>query len=105
MYAQKADDYKSTIDRIYEKIDRQVVFHDLQPDNRNGYLQCNCPACGQRRAFIYEKGKVLKCNRINSCGYQATILQYVAGHSKPRGDRFKRGPGHLVPNGRNNQLR
>lgn len=84
----KADEYCKVLDEIYAKVDREAVFSDLEPENRRGYIWCICPSCGQRRAFIYEHGKTLKCNRRNSCSYETTILQYVAGCEKPRGQQF-----------------
>jgi len=73
---------------IYDHVDRSIVFSDHKPRDKGRYLECICPACGQRRAFIYKYGKVLRCNRVNECGYEATLIQYTAGCKKPRGKAF-----------------
>ena len=73
---------------IYDHVDRSIVFSDHRLRDKGRYLECICPACGQRRAFIYKYGKVLRCNRVNECGYEATLIQYTAGCKKPRGKAF-----------------
>ena len=84
----KPDITRRLIRDIYEQVDRAVVFADHKPRDKGRYLECICPACGQRRAYIYKYGKVLKCNRVNECGYEATLIQYTAGCKKPRGEAF-----------------
>ena len=73
---------------IYDEVDRMDVFADHKPRDKGQYLECICPACGKRRAYIYKYGKVLRCNRVNECGYEATLIQYTAGCKKPRGKAF-----------------
>lgn len=85
----KVKTVQQLIGDIYHFVDRSRVFADLEPKDKGAYLECICPACGHRRAFVYKYGKVLKCNRINKCRYQATLIQYVAGCKKPRNEAFK----------------
>jgi Toprim-like len=79
---------KRLIRDIYDEVDRSVVFADHKPRDKGRYLECICPACGKRRAYVYKYGKVLRCNRVNECGYESTLIQYVAGCKKPRGKAF-----------------
>ena len=38
--------------------------------------------CDNKRAFIYEGGHVITCNRRNECGYSSTLWDYVATRDK-----------------------
>ncbi len=62
---------------IYPQLDRSIVFEELAPQNKGLYLLCNCPACGQRAAYIYHDGVMLVCNRLNNCSYRISIWDYV----------------------------
>jgi hypothetical protein len=81
------------INTIYAYGDRMAIFQDLQPELKGGYISLICPRCGKRRAYTYQPGAgrtphIIRCNRSDSCGYQATLVQYAAGSENPRGEDF-----------------
>lgn len=84
------------LEYIYEKGDRVALLQELDPIEKSGHVSLVCPQCGKRRAYTYQPGKngktphIIRCNRSDNCGYQATLIQYAAGMSNPRGDDFKR---------------
>ncbi|MBU1171328.1 MAG: hypothetical protein KKD44_17355 [Proteobacteria bacterium] len=77
------------LDEVYRNGDRMAILKELDPELRNGYVSVLCPDCRQRRAYAYQPGgktpHVIRCNRQENCGYQATLVQYAAGTDKPRG--------------------
>lgn len=74
---------------VYPKLDREVVFADLEPKRKGAGIVCRCPNCGKRRAWIYPDKYLLHCNRQDSCGYSISVLAWLAKtDSQPRGDDF-----------------
>lgn len=78
----------STLDEIFKRVDRMEVFADLDPKDVGKYVLCRCPGCGQKSAFCYKNGVMLKCNRGNNCGHEVPILTHLNGGTKPAGPRF-----------------
>lgn len=56
--------------------DPEEVFADLEPELHGDYFSCECPSCGERRAYFYSSG-LLICNRIGSCGFKTTCEEYL----------------------------
>lgn len=69
--------FKSKEESDLEELDPAEVFADLNPEHSGDYYRATCPACKQRRAYFYAGGNVLKCNRINNCGYSISIRQWL----------------------------
>jgi len=88
--------YRHTLEQIYAVVELTKVLEHLEPQESGNRIICICPACGQRRAFAYKDRKIIQCNRVKSCGYRATILQFVAGKEHPRGECFKKAVAHLA---------
>lgn len=54
--------------------DINKLIEDLNATDKGRYLLCDCPSCGRSESFIYKDNPfVIKCNRINNCGYEAKI--------------------------------
>ncbi|MGG3102082.1 toprim domain-containing protein [Bacillus velezensis] len=54
--------------------DINTLIEDLNASDKGRYLLCDCPSCGRCESFIYKDNPfVIKCNRINNCGYEAKI--------------------------------
>jgi DNA primase len=71
---------------IYPRLDRALVFKDLNPVLRGEILDCDCPSCGKRKAYTTTSTYQLKCW---SCNYCVRILAYVARTTAPlRGKDF-----------------
>lgn len=71
---------------IYPRLDRALVFKDLNPVLRGEILDCDCPQCGKRKAYIRTDSYKLKCW---SCNYSVRILAYVARtNESPKGKDF-----------------
>lgn len=65
------------LDAIYERLDVMTALPELEPKkSTTGYI-LKCPACDKKRAFIYEGGHVITCNRRNECGYSSTLWDYI----------------------------
>jgi hypothetical protein len=73
---------QETLAKIYPLIDIPFALSELSPRANNGgkHYSCECPSCGQKRAYIhYNKNNVpqISCNRRDSCGYHENIWTYV----------------------------
>jgi DNA primase catalytic core len=66
------------LDAIYEQLDPTTALPELEPKRTGQAFTLKCPQCDKKRAFIYEGGHVITCNRRNECGYSATLWDYVA---------------------------
>lgn len=64
---------------MVEDTPRSEIFADLNPERKGEYYVSDCPGCKQRRAFFYENGSVLRCNRTNNCGYSVSALAWLSG--------------------------
>ena len=58
------------------------LLGELEPRPMSaGYVECRCPSCGERRAFVYpsngQQGVTIRCNRANNCAYEKTLLQWL----------------------------
>lgn len=65
-------------DQVWPNLDAASsgLLNDLRPKASNtGYI-LDCPSCEKRRAYYY-KGKSIKCNRIENCGYVSTVWTYL----------------------------
>lgn len=83
------------LNEVYTHGDRMAICADLEPIPKGGHISLICPQCGERRAYTYQPGAgrtphIIRCNRSENCGYQATLVQYAAGSKNPRGDEFKK---------------
>ena len=50
---------KDILEEIYNRIDREAIFSDLEPVNRNNYYSLTCPDCKKKTAFIYKDGSTV----------------------------------------------
>jgi DNA primase len=66
------------LDAIYERLDIQSALPELEPKRTGLAYTLKCPQCEKKRAFIYESGHVITCNRRNDCGYSSSLWDYVA---------------------------
>lgn len=66
------------LDTIYEQLDVMTALPELEPRKTGQAFTLKCPQCDKKRAFIYEGGHVITCNRRNECGYSSTLWDYVA---------------------------
>ena len=66
------------LDAIYERLDVMTALPELEPRKTGQAYMLKCPLCDKKRAFIYEGGHVITCNRRNDCGYSSTLWDYVA---------------------------
>ena len=66
------------LDTIYERLDVLSALPELEPKRTGLAYTLKCPNCDKKRAFIYEGGHVITCNRRNECGYSSTLWDYVA---------------------------
>ncbi|MFQ5631093.1 MAG: toprim domain-containing protein [bacterium] len=67
----------ATLQDIYRQLDLAAILHDLQPADKGRYFILACPACGKREAYIYKRGRRIRCNRLNKCGYNANLWSYL----------------------------
>ena len=65
------------LDAIYERLDIMTALPELEPRRTGLAYTLKCPACDKKRAFIYEGGHVITCNRRNECGYSSTLWDYI----------------------------
>ena len=65
------------LDTIYERLDIMTALPELEPKRTGLAYNLKCPACDKKRAFIYEGGRVIACNRRNECGYSSTLWDYI----------------------------
>ena len=65
------------LDTIYERLDIMTALPELEPKRTGLAYTLKCPACDKKRAFIYEGGRVIACNRRNECGYFSTLWDYI----------------------------
>lgn len=70
------------LDTIYELLDVPSALPELEPKRTGLAFTLKCPLCDKKRAFIYEGGHVITCNRRNECGYSSTLWDYVATRDK-----------------------
>ena len=61
------------LDTIYERLDVLSALPELEPKRTGLAYTLKCPNCDKKRAFIYEGGHVITCNRRNECGYSSTL--------------------------------
>jgi len=69
----------------------------LQPENRGDYYLCVCPACNEKRAYVYLPKSdsdipTAICNRANNCGFESRIYDMVCEKEggKDRGKSYLR---------------
>jgi replicative DNA helicase len=75
------------LDEIYQRLDIASALPELEPKRTGLAFTLKCPLCEKKRAFIYEGGHLITCNRRNDCGYSSTLWDYVAnkeGHTSPQ---------------------
>lgn len=75
------------LDEIYQRLDITSALAELEPKRTGLAYMLKCPLCEKKRAFIYEGGHLITCNRRNDCGYSSTLWDYVAnkeGHTSPQ---------------------
>ncbi len=70
-------DVKTLLDEIYPRLDRLELVKGLDPKERGSYYEVACPKCGQREAYLYKNGTVIKCSRLNNCGYSISLWDYL----------------------------
>ena len=66
------------LDAIYDRLDVIDALPELEPRKTGQAYMLKCPLCDKKKAFIYEGGHVITCNRRNDCGYSSTLWDYVA---------------------------
>jgi len=66
------------LDAIYDRLDVMTALSELEPRKTGQAYTLKCPLCYKKKAFIYEGGHVITCNRRNDCGYSSTLWDYVA---------------------------
>lgn len=52
------------------------LLQNLSPKPHGNYIECECPSCHHRTAFVYPKNGLLSpviCNRKNQCGFRGTV--------------------------------
>jgi hypothetical protein len=72
------------LDEIYKNLDPMTALSELEPRKTGQAYTLKCPQCDKKRAFIYEGGRAITCNRRNECGYSSTLWDYIAnkdGHT------------------------
>ena len=72
------------LDEIYKNLDPMTALSELEPRKTGQAYMLKCPQCDKKRAFIYEGGRAITCNRRNECGYSSTLWDYLAnkdGHT------------------------
>lgn len=80
----KLGDYLDNV--IYPRLDRELVFQQLNPVRKGEIINADCPSCRKAgKAWIKSSGHQLVCW---SCNYSIRILAYVAGTDAPRGKDF-----------------
>jgi len=63
---------------IYQLIDIEAAFPELNPRDRGSYYELDCPVCQtSRRAYLYKGSHAILCNRRNECGKSSTLWDYV----------------------------
>lgn len=67
--------------RVWPELDAvsSGLVDALNPQQTGSSYKLTCPGCGKRRAFYYPT-KAIRCNRIEACGYVATIWRYLIDH-------------------------
>ncbi|MEM7495131.1 MAG: DnaB-like helicase C-terminal domain-containing protein [Myxococcota bacterium] len=75
-------------DRVYPALDPALVLQDLAPRDKGRYYVVRCPKCDKREAYIYKDGFMLRCNRLNKCGYTTLLIDYLNGGVRARGADF-----------------
>lgn len=56
-----------------------LVELGLDPVRRGSRYELVCPACGERRAYVYGDGApTIRCNRRNECGYRMLVFDALA---------------------------
>lgn len=82
--------YSDTLDEVWAKLDRAVLFPGakLTADYATGI---ECPFCKKKEAWIRRDGFKLRCNRQQKCGREIHVLSHIAGLAggMPRGEAFK----------------
>jgi len=66
------------LDTIYAQLDITSALPELEPKRTGQAFTLKCPLCDKKKAFIYEGGHVITCNRSNKCQYSSTLWDYVA---------------------------
>ena len=61
------------LDEIYKNLDPMTALSELEPRKTGQAYMLKCPQCDKKRAFIYEGGRAITCNRRNECGYSSTL--------------------------------
>ena len=66
---------------IYSRLtesNRLELLSDLNPKQKSGYLELDCPSCNEYgAAYLHDNGFEIHCNRKNNCGQVMTIIDYV----------------------------
>ena len=67
--------------RVWPELDAVAsgLLNELNPQQTGNSYKLTCPECGKRRAYYYP-AKAIRCNRIEACGYVATVWRYLIDH-------------------------
>lgn len=94
------DQTKKLINDIYATVDRAAVIREVVGAGNlretGSYISFVCPACGQYKGYVRKPsgkhaGNTVQCSRV-SCemSQPMTLIDFVAGRRKARGNDFKR---------------
>ena len=72
------------LDAIYERLDVITALPELEPRKTGQAYMLKCPLCDKKRAFIYEGGHVITCNRRNDCGYSSLYRDWETDRKSTR---------------------
>lgn len=71
-------DIKEVLDNeIYPSLDKVEALIDLEPQDKGEYYLLTCPGCRKREAYIYKTGVYINCNRLNKCGFNQSLWDYI----------------------------
>lgn len=94
------DQTKELINDIYATVDRAMVVQEVVGAGNfrdtGGYISFVCPACGQYKGYVRKPsgrhaGNTVQCSRANcEMSQPMTLIDFVAGTRKARGNDFKR---------------
>jgi len=62
---------------IYPNLDRAKALANLAPQDKGDYFLLTCPSCRKREAYVYKTGEYIKCNRLNKCGFNQSLWDYI----------------------------
>ena len=72
---------------VSPKLDRAAVWPGLNAKG-DRLEDAACSKCSRTDTYVYADGQALRCSHLNSCGHVETILDKLAGETRPSGERL-----------------